>query len=386
MLKKYMKCILLIFGIIYIISIDNVYAIESEKIKISESKSKACYYGISTESVTVYKNGDTVYAKHSDNLHLTDGHSFGGGGGRHEVDNSSSSSNTQSGQLTLDNIDSSIYSIDSRPLNNDEQKAFLNNGNFKCIPLYAYQISPGNKIVITFTKNENPIESEPLIGTVNGQMIDYVTTCKYKAYGITYKVKWNPSNDELKTSYSKSDGAKLKKITNKAKKNYDKDIKGLMCDSKNIVFDKCGTENNFSVLIRTMDDDMCANALSTTYSRYEKVEMLDISNICNEDTNVVTVMRLIGYALIIFKILIPIGLIIFGSINFTKAFISGNQDNISKTAMGLVWQFIAAVVIFVLPTIVNFVIGLIDNATDGVEDYENCRVCILEPKKCVIPK
>lgn len=111
-----------------------------------------------------------------------------------------------------------------------------------------------------------------------------------------------------------------------------------------------------------------------------------LSNICNEDANVVTVMRLIGYALIILKILIPIGLIIFGIISFSKAFISGNQDEVTKSALGLLWKFIAAVVIFVLPTIINFVVSLIDNATDGTEDYENCRLCILEPNKCEMPK
>ena len=46
------------------------------------------------------------------------------------------------------------------------------------------------------------------------------------------------------------------------------------------------------------------------------------------------------------------------------------------------WAFIAAVVVFVLPTIINFLIGLIDNATDGTDDYKDCRTCIFEPGRC----
>ena len=110
-----------------------------------------------------------------------------------------------------------------------------------------------------------------------------------------------------------------------------------------------------------------------------------LSNICTESRNTVLVIRVIGYILLIAKILIPIALIIFGSIAFTQAIISGKQDDMKKSVNDLIWKFIAAIIIFFLPTIINIVIGLIDGATDGTDDYENCRECIFDPGKCEIP-
>ena len=114
-------------------------------------------------------------------------------------------------------------------------------------------------------------------------------------------------------------------------------------------------------------------------------KLLFLSDICEEDAGTMKVVRFIGYLLVIVKILIPIGLIIFGVINFSKAMLSGNDDSIKKNAYSFAWKIVFAIVIFVLPTVINFIVGLIDGATDGTEDYENCRNCIFDPKNCDIP-
>lgn len=108
-------------------------------------------------------------------------------------------------------------------------------------------------------------------------------------------------------------------------------------------------------------------------------------NIC-DDTNVVRVMRLIGYILIAVKILVPIGLILFGTINFAKAMIANDESTIKKVTVSFAFKLIAAIIIFVLPTIINFIMSFIDGETTGDKKYETCRVCIFDPKNCVIPK
>lgn len=108
-------------------------------------------------------------------------------------------------------------------------------------------------------------------------------------------------------------------------------------------------------------------------------------NMCN-DANVVRVMRLIGYILIAVKILVPIGLIIFGAVDFTKAMIANDESTLKKVTTGFAFKIIAAVVIFVLPTIINFIISFIDGANENTEKFEPCRVCIFDPKNCTIPK
>ncbi len=124
---------------------------------------------------------------------------------------------------------------------------------------------------------------------------------------------------------------------------------------------------------------------STTGKTGSQGEILELSNICEDSANVVKTMRLVGYVLIIVKILIPIALLITGIITLVKAVIDGNAETLQKSAISLIWKFIAAIIIFVLPTIINYVVGLIDNASDGVSDYNNCRNCIFDPKSCKIP-
>lgn len=127
-------------------------------------------------------------------------------------------------------------------------------------------------------------------------------------------------------------------------------------------------KKNVGVIVVVKDDDPTG--------KYESLK-----DLCN-DLNVKQVLKAVGYIVVVIKILIPIALIVLGAINFSKAVISGKDDDTKKAAFGMMWGFIAAVVIFVLPTIINFAIGLIDNATDGTDDYKDCRICIFEPGRC----
>jgi hypothetical protein len=110
-----------------------------------------------------------------------------------------------------------------------------------------------------------------------------------------------------------------------------------------------------------------------------------LSDMCNTQATVVKVARAIGYLLVIVKILVPIGLIVAGIMNFSKAILSG-EDALKKNAFTFAKKIVIAIIIFILPTIINFIVGLIDGATDGTEDYENCRICIFDPKNCQIPE
>ncbi len=90
--------------------------------------------------------------------------------------------------------------------------------------------------------------------------------------------------------------------------------------------------------------------------------------------------QIIGYVLLVFKIVIPILLIIFGMIDLGKAVIASKDDEIKKATTSLVKRAIAAVVIFLLPTIVSFLVGIVGAFGSVQEDYEICRTCISNPK------
>ena len=87
----------------------------------------------------------------------------------------------------------------------------------------------------------------------------------------------------------------------------------------------------------------------------------------------------IGWVFFILKILIPIILIVFGSIDFGKAMLSNKDDEIKKSAKTLVLRAIAGVIIFFIPTLLNFVVELIggDDLYNGT--FATCTHCMLEP-------
>lgn len=91
--------------------------------------------------------------------------------------------------------------------------------------------------------------------------------------------------------------------------------------------------------------------------------------------------QIVGYVLLVFKIAIPILLIVFGIIDLGKAVIASKEDEIKKATGSLVRRAIAAVVIFLLPTIVTFIMGLVtDFANSGAsEDFDICKACISRP-------
>ena len=66
----------------------------------------------------------------------------------------------------------------------------------------------------------------------------------------------------------------------------------------------------------------------------------------------------------------PILLILWGSLDLVKAVIAGKEDEIKKHQGALVKRIISAVIIFLIPTIVSLLLGLI-----GSNDWRGCWKC-----------
>ena len=93
----------------------------------------------------------------------------------------------------------------------------------------------------------------------------------------------------------------------------------------------------------------------------------------------VEVWSLIGKILLIFKIVIPILIIIFGMIDLGKAVVASKDDEIKKAVKSLGMRAIAGVFIFFVPTLVGFVIALAAGFGDVQEDYDICEACVAHP-------
>lgn len=108
--------------------------------------------------------------------------------------------------------------------------------------------------------------------------------------------------------------------------------------------------------------------------------LMDAVNFC---AKTVDVWDVVGKILFVFKIVIPILLIIFGMIDLGKAVVGAKDDEIKKATKQLGMRAIAAIVIFLIPTIVGFLVTLIANFGDVENDYKVCSTCIQSPgEKC----
>lgn len=63
----------------------------------------------------------------------------------------------------------------------------------------------------------------------------------------------------------------------------------------------------------------------------------------------------------IIQILIPIGLIIMGTMDLGKAVIASKEDEIKKNQQVLIKRAIAAVLVFLVATLVTFLMGFVGN-------------------------
>ena len=91
--------------------------------------------------------------------------------------------------------------------------------------------------------------------------------------------------------------------------------------------------------------------------------------------------QIIGWVLWIFKIVIPVIIIVFGMIDLGKAVVASKDDEIKKSVKSLVMRAIAGIVIFFIPTLVGAIFSLVGEF--GSEEYQDeygiCSDCITHP-------
>lgn len=97
--------------------------------------------------------------------------------------------------------------------------------------------------------------------------------------------------------------------------------------------------------------------------------------------NTANIWQIVGYVLLVVKIVIPILLIIFGIIDLGKAVIASKSDEVKKSVTSLAYRALAAVVIFLIPTIVGLIMGFVSDFKDSTaeQDFNVCKACITRP-------
>ena len=96
-------------------------------------------------------------------------------------------------------------------------------------------------------------------------------------------------------------------------------------------------------------------------------------------TDAAPIFQFIGQIVNIFKIVIPVILIVLGVIALGKAVIANDEKEIKTATNSMIKKIIIGVCIFFVPTIVNAVFSLVSGFSDTKTDTEVCIKCITSP-------
>ena len=91
------------------------------------------------------------------------------------------------------------------------------------------------------------------------------------------------------------------------------------------------------------------------------------------------VLKIVGLVVWGIKIAVPIILIVVGMFDLAKAVTEKSEDKIKEAQQKLIKRAIAAVLVFLVVTLVSNVMGVI-----GADDYKKCMDCVNHPFKCKI--
>ena len=92
-------------------------------------------------------------------------------------------------------------------------------------------------------------------------------------------------------------------------------------------------------------------------------------------------LKFVGIVLWIFKIAIPVIIVIMGIMDLGKAVTASKDDEIKKAMKQLMIRLISGVLIFFIPTIIMFVFRVITefNDIESETGFNVCEACILRP-------
>ena len=104
-----------------------------------------------------------------------------------------------------------------------------------------------------------------------------------------------------------------------------------------------------------------------------------LASFCNDDS--MKIFKFIGTIITFIKIIVPIILVIMGSIDLAKAVMAQKDDEIKKGYQSLMKRVIVAVIIFFLPSLVSMVIGLVgedeNKTSEGKVNDTDCWKCAI---------
>ena len=79
------------------------------------------------------------------------------------------------------------------------------------------------------------------------------------------------------------------------------------------------------------------------------------------------------------KIIVPLILIILGSIDFGKASMSGDDKAVKDAAVQFAKRVLIGLIVFFVPTVLDFFLSLVNGVSDTAAKFSECTNCIFSP-------
>lgn len=92
------------------------------------------------------------------------------------------------------------------------------------------------------------------------------------------------------------------------------------------------------------------------------------------------IFQFIGFIVLVLKVIIPIVLIVIGMIALGKAVVADDDKEIKTAVTSILKKFIAAVLIFFIPSIISALFSVVNGINDVQADYNTCVKCITSPR------
>lgn len=106
-----------------------------------------------------------------------------------------------------------------------------------------------------------------------------------------------------------------------------------------------------------------------------------LNSLCTDDSGF-QIFGFLGQVLNIIKILVPIIIVIMGSVDLVKAVVASKEDEIKKGYSILIKRLIVGIIIFFIPGLVGFIINL----AGGTENCESAKCVFSNSSKCISQK
>lgn len=87
------------------------------------------------------------------------------------------------------------------------------------------------------------------------------------------------------------------------------------------------------------------------------------------DGSLLNIMSLVRLIIKVLQIAVPVGLIIMGTIDMAKSVIAGDEKKIKEAQKPFVKRIVAAIIVFLIPYIVNIAINLV---VADASDWKKC--------------